>query len=121
MSLETLIEGQLAAIEKARKELARKTLTAADLERPAQGLKTRIDRIDRGIAVLERQREDTMRRLDAAIAEEKALRKRLEKELEDHAGRMSDRPRTPTPSRPRKRGGTSPKRGGTSGKSDNSD
>ncbi len=80
MNLSELINTRMKEVATARKDLLRKTRTSKDLATPANALKSRVTRIDARIKRLEIQKTDTIKRLDAAIAEEKELKKRIEKE-----------------------------------------
>ena len=88
MTLAELIETQLEDIQTTMRDAQRATRTAEDLALPAKTLEARIARINGRIERLQAQRDETVKRLEAAIAEQTELRDRLEREAKN----WSDQP-----------------------------
>lgn len=99
MNLSELIATRMKEVATARKDLLRKTRTSEDLAAPGNALKSRVARIDARIKRLEAQKADTIKRLDAAIAEERELKKRIEKEASQWAERTGTKTRRTTGTR----------------------
>ena len=88
MTLAELIETQLKDIQTTMRDAQRATRTAEDLALPGKILEARIARINGRIERLQAQRDETVKRLEAAIAEQTELRDRLEREAKN----WSDQP-----------------------------
>ena len=92
MDLSDLIRHHAKELAATAREAAQEKRSEADLARPANLYRARIERVDARRNRRERQRAETEKRLVAAIEAQKRLRKALEKEARSWEERAPQRP-----------------------------
>lgn len=101
MDLSDLIQKHARELAETARDAAQERRTEADLDRPAELYRARIERVDARLRLLEHQRAETDKRLADAIEAQKRLREELEKEAkawqERAPGRTDPGPGSPRP------------------------
>lgn len=90
MKLSEIVAAQVKTARETQADLQRVTRTEADLLRPTATLNARVARVETRINALERQRADTLKRLDEAILEQRKLRDQLVKDAQNLTSRFPD-------------------------------
>ena len=92
MDLSDLIQQHAKDLAATASEAAQEKRAEADLARPADLYRARIERVDARLALLEHQRAETEKRLVTAIEAQKRLREQLEKEAKSWEEQGPTRP-----------------------------
>lgn len=90
MDLSDLIQKHARELARTAADAVEEKRTEADLARPAQMYRARIERVEARLRLLEQQRAETDKRLADAIETQKRLREELEKEAKAWEERIPD-------------------------------